>query len=437
MSLILCPECGTKISNKATACPHCGYQSNDSSVAISEQDNFEVIPVFKYDIEEWNPIRGELNFISSEENKSLFQYFGNWETIKTVFPSLAETIKLMSSREKILVADMDPYIKSLIDKGIYRFTIDKTGKILPTIRDSKKIIKQVRLKELTLPPDLTQLFFQLSTLAVMAQILDEFEYFKEALREIVIELQNDRVALAQSARDQFKQALKIEDTRLRENVLNDARNNATISKRALMKNFPQNMHYIREHYQKSRVRLALTFNDEKDLTMKSSIAFEDLVWITIAVQVECESYLMLGAYETSNDCLIEFKNFIFENKLNERDTLLMINECLDHKQNEVVDKFSDLASRVTSFDANRKIVSQAKDMIMFGKENEIEKVWKKPEEGTVDVHSCKNCGCELMSTNKYEHCRDCRKIIASNTRNEIIIKLAPTIVNYIFTKRKS
>ena len=27
MSLILCPECGTKISDRATKCPHCGFQS--------------------------------------------------------------------------------------------------------------------------------------------------------------------------------------------------------------------------------------------------------------------------------------------------------------------------------------------------------------------------------------------------------------------------
>ena len=55
MSLILCPECGTKISNKATACPHCGYVSSDSSLPISVQDTYEVVPIFSYDIVEWKP----------------------------------------------------------------------------------------------------------------------------------------------------------------------------------------------------------------------------------------------------------------------------------------------------------------------------------------------------------------------------------------------
>lgn len=54
MGLILCPECGTKISDKATKCPHCGFQSADPTRPISEQDKYEVVPVFGYDIEEGN-----------------------------------------------------------------------------------------------------------------------------------------------------------------------------------------------------------------------------------------------------------------------------------------------------------------------------------------------------------------------------------------------
>jgi ribosomal protein L37E len=64
MSLILCPECGTKISDKATQCPHCGFQSADSSRPISEQDKFEISPTFEYDIEGWQANRGDLSVIS-------------------------------------------------------------------------------------------------------------------------------------------------------------------------------------------------------------------------------------------------------------------------------------------------------------------------------------------------------------------------------------
>ena len=52
MSMILCPECGSKISDKATMCPHCGFQSNNPLLPISVQDTYENIPVFDYYIED-------------------------------------------------------------------------------------------------------------------------------------------------------------------------------------------------------------------------------------------------------------------------------------------------------------------------------------------------------------------------------------------------
>lgn len=142
MSRILCPECGTKISDKATKCPHCGFQSADPKRPISEQDKYEMVPIFEYDIEEWQPNRGELSIISYEDNRSLIQYFGKWENIKVKLPAIAEVIGAMAGKDHIMVAKMDSYVKDLIDKGIYRFTIDKQGEILPTIRDADGFVKQ-------------------------------------------------------------------------------------------------------------------------------------------------------------------------------------------------------------------------------------------------------------------------------------------------------
>ena len=84
---------------------------------------------------------------------------------------------------------MDSYVKRLIYKGVYRFTIDKNGEILPTIRSADGFVKQVRLEEMALTPNLTQSLNNLSMHAVMVQILDEIEYVGDAIRGIHIELQ--------------------------------------------------------------------------------------------------------------------------------------------------------------------------------------------------------------------------------------------------------
>lgn len=350
MSLILCPECGTKISDKATKCPHCGFQSADSERPISEQDRYEIVPAFEYDIEEWNPNRGDLSIISYEDNKSLVAFFGKWENIKIKLPAIAEVIGAMANKQHIMIAKMDQYVKDLIDQGVYRFTIDKQGEILPTIRDADGFVKQVRLEDMALAPNLTQSLNNLSTHAVMARILDEIEYVGDAIREIHIELQNDRLAMAESAKDKLRQARMIQDTKLREQYLLEVISSATDAKRVLMRNFSQNRNYVLERSQKSDLQLIMKFRGERDVSQKAIDAFQALVYITNAVQTECEGYAMLGEYEPCRECLNEFKSFILENRLNKRDTLLLLNENSSQKKIELVDEFSDIANRITAFD---------------------------------------------------------------------------------------
>lgn len=357
MSLILCPECGNKISDKATNCPNCGFHSADKLRPISEQDKYEIIPIFGYDIDEWKPNRGDLSVISYEDNKSLVQYFGNWETIKLKLPAVAEVISEMATKDHVLVAKMDSYVKKLIADGTYRFSIDKSGEILPTIRDANGFVKQVRLKDMSFSPNLTQSLNNLSTHAAMAQILDKIEFIGDSIREIHIELQNDRLALAESSRDKLKQAQRIQDARLRGIAMLEAINSATDAKRSLMRNFTQNLYFIAERSKKSDFELMIERKGTKEATQKAIDSFQTLVYLTNAVQVECEGYAMLGEYESCKECLEEFKAFIIDNRLDKRDTLLLLNENSSQKKINIVNEFSDIAKRITSFDPNVFVAS--------------------------------------------------------------------------------
>lgn len=245
MSLIPCPECGTSISDKAVTCPYCGFRSKKVSLPISMQDKYTPSPIFTYDITEWNPNRGDLPELSIEDNKQLYMFFGKMKNLKNSLPALAETIMAMAKKETYLVADYDEYIADLIKKGVYRFSIDKNGKILPTIRDAKKIVKQVRLKEMNLPPQLNQSLNNIAVHAQLAQIMDEIEYIGDAIRNVHIELQNDRIAMAESALDRLKQARMIRDLRLREIAIIEAIGAATDAKRVLMRNFTDNRVFLR------------------------------------------------------------------------------------------------------------------------------------------------------------------------------------------------
>lgn len=372
MSLILCPECGTKISSKATMCPHCGYMSANATLPISVQDTYKVLPNFEYDIVEWNPNKNKFNLLSFENNKTLIEQLGNWQNIQLKLPAIAKVIKSMADKEKVLVAKMDSYIKGLIDKGIYRFTIDKNGEILPTIRNSEGIVKQVRLEEMFLNPELANSLSNLQTHAAMAQILDEIEYVSDAVRGIHIELQNDRIALAESTWDKLILASKIQDTKLREIALLNAVSSATEAKRILMRNFSGNLTYITEHSQKSEFELIFKDKKQRDIPQKAADAFQALVSLTNAVQIECEGYALLGEYEASKESLIQFKEFITENKLDDRDTLILLNENTPMKKLPVVEEFMIISDKITNFDISKQLRGHNILMISEGLSDESE-----------------------------------------------------------------
>lgn len=47
MSLIRCPECNAKVSDKALACPRCGFVAEDHLLPISQQVCSEVVRPFR------------------------------------------------------------------------------------------------------------------------------------------------------------------------------------------------------------------------------------------------------------------------------------------------------------------------------------------------------------------------------------------------------
>lgn len=348
MALVNCPECGTKISEKSTVCPYCGYIGEDKNLPICAQSVYVSAPMFECDILEWKPNEDTVSVISYEDNRTLYQAFGAWEKIQVKLPAIADTIYSLAQKENVMVAQMDDYVKKLIEKGIYRFSVDKAGNILPTIRDSSGIVKQVRLTEMQFAPQVSQSLNNLANQAAMAQILHKIEYVGESIKQIHIGLQNDRLALADTARDMLRAAMCIEDARLRQAAIINAINQATEAKCVLMRNFSQNLLFIRENSNKSFFALLIDTKSH-DMEQKALDAMKALVAITNTVQLECTGYSGLGEYEAAQKSLLQFRTFILESELDKRDTLLTVNENLEGKQLRVVEEFGIIANKIKAF----------------------------------------------------------------------------------------
>ena len=379
MAMIMCPECGTKISDKALSCPQCAFTGENPSQPISEQATYEKHPVFQAEIERWDPKLGQIVTeyidISPNTSRKLFKLFADPKIFLSI-PELGRLIAdTLGEKDVELVAKMPDYIMKLVDEEVLHFRRDANGQIMPFVFDNKeKVFKQVRLDWNQVDPDITPTLRHLETQMAISTVLAEVQSLREEIAGIHIELQNDRLALAESAWDKLMQARTIEDARLREMLVVQAITTATDAKRTLMRNFTENMKYLDAHsgkkfvervQDKGMVKAAqetvqgIATNPNRG---KAADAFHDLVSIINAVRVEGTGYEILEQDEASKECLIEFRKFIIDNKLDERNTLLVINSNLgvDEKMSsEIINQFSNVAKHIAMLDNLQELEASA------------------------------------------------------------------------------
>ena len=110
----------------------------------------------------------------------------------------------------------------------------------------------------------------------------------------------------------------------------------------------------------------------RDIPQKVNDAFQALISITNSVQIECQGYALLGEYEASKESLLQFRQFITDNKLDNKDTLILLNENTPMKKMPVVNEFIKIANNITTFDASRQISGHKINMIAEGSKYEDE-----------------------------------------------------------------
>ena len=181
---------------------------------------------------------------------------------------------------------------------------------------------------------------------------------RDQIEGIRVDLQNDRLALAEGAWDKLMQARVIEDSRLRDALIVQAISSATDAKRTLMRNFTENVKYLKAHSNERLGKKVISAVIQQN-KVRAADAFNDLIQITNAVRVEGTGYTMLDQNNASMVCLDQFREFIDTNRLNDRDTLLAINSHLPagSKMPDAVDQFEDLALRISALDDIEKLDS--------------------------------------------------------------------------------
>ena len=245
----------------------------------------------------------------------------------------------------------------LIDEGkiVLKEAKDGSG-ILPTAYNlDGSFAKQFRLKEVDLSPDMLQSLQHLQTQVAIASVLEEIKGLKESIQSLQIDLQNDRLAIADSAWDKWAQAHMIPRGRARNDYLRLAMATATDAKCTLMRNFAQRSLALgvaagskTGAVEKARkVKLTITGENERLATE----AMQDLVSIANMVRIECEGHVELNQYDAAEQSLVQFTDFVHAQQLDNPDTLLSINSYLANEAGgeAVIDQFQELVSSTATW----------------------------------------------------------------------------------------
>lgn len=345
MGLVYCPECGTKISDKASSCPFCGYRSSTKNIPMIASNR----PLKRI---QWESTSLASEFdqvfpISTIQNNNLNIIFGRAENLSRVAPAFFEVIKAMIP-QTIKVAELNPTIQKMIDDGIYRFITDKGGEILPTIYGEKGFVAQVRLKDLQLTPDLGSSIVDLQTQIALAQVISEIRDVQRGIANLHSELQDDRLALAESAWQQLQQAAQISDGRIREEKLLSILSSATDAKCILFRAFGSEKHFFDERKDRNWFSKIVDKEAQNRGDEHSTEIFNCLLAITKTVQVETTVYCLLGEQNAARLSIKQFSDFISTNALDDRDTLLALNSFSSSDQKDLIDNFSDLQKKIAA-----------------------------------------------------------------------------------------
>lgn len=356
--MVVCPECGTKISKAAASCPYCGYRSSVDNLPMKFENKLAKIKwdegVFSHEFYDIMPI-------SNSQDKQLSKIFCDAQNLERVAPPLFEAVKAMIPKT-VKIAELLPKAQELLDQGVLQFKLDKNGEILPSVYDTvtNKIGAQVRLKDLKLSPEMGPAIANLQTQVVMAQIIGEIHDVQQGIANLHYEIQGDRLALADSVWEQLRQASYITDSRLRTDKVLAILGRTTDVKHQLIRAFERDKAYLDSKYDKN---LFFDLDAQKHSCEHCSDLFVNLMMVTKMVQVEATAYCVLDEQDAAMYCLSEFRTFINRNNLDEHDTLLELNSFSKKDNAKVIKQFSKVGKSIGQ-------LLRPKDAIMIEAEKE-------------------------------------------------------------------
>lgn len=213
---------------------------------------------------------------------------GDIESMLYESPALVNLVKAMIPDETLIAVITDEN-KQKFAKGAIELMTKKNGALMAKFRDpeTKKIIETIDLQRADLSPELSQAMTSFSSQMQMAQILEEIHKVEEIVESVEVGLESDRLATADSLKNNYLLAAEITDPNLRREALLRIAMDAESSRALLMRSQTNNIKSIASQPESLLGRIVHTpdtkRNDEKINSLRDSMSALNTVSIAEAL----------------------------------------------------------------------------------------------------------------------------------------------------------
>ena len=341
MALIQCPECGSRISDKALSCPYCGFTASGEMglVPISTLPPAPQRVAIK--IPEASVFDDGTGLITRPDREMLAEFMMDANKMAELAPALYDAVhKLMEKRGTVWAADFSEAAQKLMDEGELVLAVEKkTGKFLPQLRNVKtgQIYEKARLHAEQLPSNLAPSLATIQTQVMLASLMGEIQNVAASVEALRLENKGERIGRAKGVWLELQQAANMLEPRLREQRLLGIASKATEQRSILQESF--------------EVQLQLATSKQGNANTRGQAAKDAIVYLTTVALMARSEYAaaeLVGEKEAARTALRQFESFVEKNRLDDENTLRALNSKSRVNLEGVTKGFYQIATNVKS-----------------------------------------------------------------------------------------
>ena len=238
-----------------------------------------------------------------------------------------------------MVADIPSFLQEQIDSGELTFQVDRSGdKLAHLLNRSGRMCHVLRLDTKHFTPEASQAWSNLRTRAVQLEIMRGLRDIKEEVSAVRSGLQDDRLALVDSAWSLIEQARAASDSEYRKRLLDQALDKAVEGRDKLARSIDRDLTDLAKHREHGSPGLLIAevttvMRSQKSLTEKNAKCAEQVVCAVAAMESAIRAAALVHMHHSEHDAvrttLRQFQNLLRERKL-DNDAAIMALSSFAH-----------------------------------------------------------------------------------------------------------